>query len=295
MFIGPWAGLFIGFISGFISVIGYKYLTVSILIVFFCVKIWQYSFNSFTTLSFFIIVFSLSLSASLLWIGGFTCRTHVAFTTFTVFLVSSPQSLQPLLLAWLRMQLVQTWWIMAAGKKIFSRANIHMYSFVWWNFQIIYFSIFSPSKVTSFEVLFLVFCILVFIWCFLLVPHLIWRLMRYSWALNQAMAEQLVSRLDTSWLYWPAHSSLQGLVDCSQVRERKKEMIVFLRRFLSLLLKCKYFDCFPFILWRSHRRYLSHFSKAFWQGTFWGQFLLGGMSQESMCMSYSTCTFSHLH
>lgn len=164
-----------------------------------------------------------------------------------------------------------------------------MYSFVWWNFQIIYFSIFSSSKVTSCEVLFLVFCILVFIWCFQPVPHLIWRLMRYSWALNLAMAEQLVSRLDTSWLYWPAHSSLQGLVDCSQVRERND---CFLRRFLSLLLKCKYFDCFLFILWRSHCRYLSHFSEAFWQRTFWGQFLLGGMSQESVCMSYSTCTFT---
>ena len=51
------------------------------------------------------------------------------------------------------------------------------------------------------------------------------------------MAEQLVSRLDTSWLYWPAHSSLQGLVDCSQVRERKKEMIVFFAKVFIFVIK----------------------------------------------------------
>ena len=97
----------------------------------------------------------------------------------------------------------------------------------------LFFNIFPLQSYQLWGVISCFFCILVFIWCFQLVPHLIWQLMRYSWALNLVMAEQLVSRLDTSWLYWPAHSSLQGLVDCSQVRERND---CFLRRFLSLLL-----------------------------------------------------------
>ena len=32
MIIGPWAGLFIGFVAGIISVVGYKFLSVSLLL-----------------------------------------------------------------------------------------------------------------------------------------------------------------------------------------------------------------------------------------------------------------------